>query len=422
MLQLISMAFIWLLYHIYRIRIHEFCIYNIYIQYNNYKLYKIQKVFTNLCVISYMKGGIIMCIRVLSRYERLTRDKKEDMTKKLIKAKMGAIENIKNIEDIYDIETFKKSIEIIEEQYKNIENKSIFHYTSAEGLKSIIENKQIWFSKTDFLNDKDEIKHTYDLIENIIGGTRLLETRGDKELNKEIEEFKGYLDKALLGEGNSFNRVNSYSASFSMNGDSNLLWEGYSKDDGYNIEFNSNAIYSIVCDVNKLNLDCICIAHTVIYEEEEQINLLKNEVIDIYKIFKYCKKFDKLEEFENLISSNISNIVVYSLFFKSAEFKPEDEYRIIMSFVDDTIEERSFKIRVKNGAFIPYKEVLILKNTTGVNEMPINSITISPKNNLDIVENGIDYLLKLNNVEGIHEEAKWTNKIKIKKSEIPYRY
>ena len=47
-------------------------------------------------------------------------------------------------------------------------------------------------------------------------------------------------------------------------------------------------------------------------------------------------------------------------------------------------------------------------------------ITISPKNNLDISENGTRYLLKFNGVRGANYNVE--DSILIQKSNIPYRY
>ncbi|NRT92917.1 hypothetical protein [Clostridium beijerinckii] len=47
-------------------------------------------------------------------------------------------------------------------------------------------------------------------------------------------------------------------------------------------------------------------------------------------------------------------------------------------------------------------------------KLPIKSITIGPKNTLDIAEKGLRYLLKWNGFEKYD--------VRIKKSDIPYRY
>ena len=34
---------------------------------------------------------------------------------------------------------------------------SIYHYTSISGLKGILENKRLWFTHIDYMNDRDEV-------------------------------------------------------------------------------------------------------------------------------------------------------------------------------------------------------------------------------------------------------------------------
>ena len=43
------------------------------------------------------------------------------------------------------------------EMERIIKQKYIYHYTSREGLKGILNSGKLWFSKIDCLNDRDEI-------------------------------------------------------------------------------------------------------------------------------------------------------------------------------------------------------------------------------------------------------------------------
>jgi hypothetical protein len=47
---------------------------------------------------------------------------------------------------------------------KPVKPKCLHHYTTAEGLKGIIENQEIWASDIFSLNDAKEIYHGRDLL------------------------------------------------------------------------------------------------------------------------------------------------------------------------------------------------------------------------------------------------------------------
>lgn len=303
---------------------------------------------------------------------------------------------------INDIVDFKKSLESIQTQLHEINSEKfkIYHYTSGEGLKGIIENKELWFTNADFLNDRTEIQHTHILIDKVLDGFR------SEKNQDEIEEFKGYIHNYVKPD----NRI--YSASFSLDKDSNLLWANYATDDGYNIEFDINKLDSILVDCNNDDDGVIFgrIFSPVNYDEKMQKKLLQTELISLYKIFKYCKEND-MNEFLELSETNRINIILYSLFFKRKEFVQEQEFRTALICVDDSKKADVLKVRIKNGACIPYAAISIASDKYKV---PIKSITIGPKNNLDIAENGLRYLLKWNGFEKYH--------VTINKSKIPYRY
>ena len=54
------------------------------------------------------------------------------------------------------------------QDYKMGEFETLYHYTSADGLKSIIENKTLRFSDYRFLNDIDEIQYGKNIFFNVI--------------------------------------------------------------------------------------------------------------------------------------------------------------------------------------------------------------------------------------------------------------
>lgn len=310
--------------------------------------------------------------------------------------------NVDEFEEIKDIGDFKKSLKFFEDKLNqtNWDKYKIYHYTTGEGLKSIIENKELWFTNCGFLNDRTEIEHAYNMIDIALDGFN------SKENPNDIEEFKDYIGRYIKDNDGI------YSASFSLDNDSNLLWSNYATDDGYNIEFDINKLDSMLYDYDDDSDGVILgkIISPVNYDEKIQKQLLQTELISLYKIFKYCKAND-MNDFWELSEINRININLQSLFFKRKEFKQEKEFRIALICVDDSKKGNVFKLRVKNGACIPYAAISLSDSEY---KFPIKSITIGPKNTLDIAEKGLEYLLKWNGFEKYD--------VRIRKSNIPYRY
>lgn len=46
--------------------------------------------------------------------------------------------------------------------YKEVPHKTLFHYTTQNGLLGIIESKSLWLSDNQYMNDMTEYNHTID--------------------------------------------------------------------------------------------------------------------------------------------------------------------------------------------------------------------------------------------------------------------
>ena len=167
-----------------------------------------------------------------------------------------------------------------------------YHYTSSDGLKSILKNRSIYFTDCQFLNDTQE---------------RL-------SINKEVDKFWHYnreaYDKNFINilngvyieayEDNGFfyseryvdcgikDEVSRYYVfSCSENNDCLNLWKYYSKNgtyEGYNIGLNEFALTDEWIDRDN-NIAIIC--SRVIYEQEEKQEKIEEAVNGLYEA--WCK-------------------------------------------------------------------------------------------------------------------------------------
>ena len=150
----------------------------------------------------------------------------------------------------------------------------LYHYTTAEGVRGIVENREFMATKSDFLNDKLEFQYAIEVMERLtekyIVNAPLREVFFLK-LQKEIEKLRMITtvceDHPCKEEGLSF-----YVVAFSKLQNNALLWAEFTDFKGYCLEF----------DYMKLveGFEHRVFLHgTVIYDEEEQMNGLLESLL-----------------------------------------------------------------------------------------------------------------------------------------------
>ena len=128
------------------------------------------------------------------------------------------------------------NFERIKQDFDNLP-RTIFHYTSADGLNGILCNSQLWFTRWDSLNDTSEHRYIHSIIRTCLDELNLDDsyTKYLHALNETFLSFKQ--DNANIQIDKHI-----YLASFSSNGDSVPMWTYYTKsaqNNGYCIGFDS---------------------------------------------------------------------------------------------------------------------------------------------------------------------------------------
>ena len=277
---------------------------------------------------------------------------------------------------------------------------SIYHYTSADGLKSILqsyndENKgKLWFSHYNYLNDYSELQYICSVVKECLEDLR----------NENPVLYHIY--KGKQGEVDFENRLSKhlssldvYVASFSMEVDKLNMWLHYTKDQnssGYCIEFQS---FEFLSNMVKLNDGALLRGSPVIYDKNDQKTLISS-VLQTYdgQIYKPDELTD--EERASFFQPIFELFSFLAPFIKHEAFAGECEYRIIcISPHPDCIMTRT-----KNGHFVPYIELYYDREK-------IKSITCSPTLYQCPVEIGLKALLSAYELPSCE----------IKRSGIPFR-
>ncbi len=236
----------------------------------------------------------------------------------------------------------------------------IYHYTSAAGMLGILTNENLWFTRWDSLNDTSENLIVHDCIEEALN--KYAHEPQFVEYVREINEVqrdskkKGYIDRDL------------YLASFSSNADSLALWNCYSKNaqsDGYCIGFDNPNLFS----------DYPVILAKVLYDKEEQMNVVHHVLKRLFRIYdSYIKNPNTLHDTYREVGKAFDFVFEdIGIFFKHSAFKGEEEVRVSIRKYDDDEKLKSIvpQIRESRALLIPYLEIPFDKAL-------VKSVTISP--------------------------------------------
>ncbi len=301
-----------------------------------------------------------------------------------------------NIGNIMNKEKTKLEAEIMEFfKEREPQVKYLYHYTTPEGLKGIIEKKQLWITDRNFMNDAEDRKYPIDLFE-----------------EKKIELKNKFKD----GEGDIVNILNQFSTemteyvfSLSLEGDLSNQWAQYSKNSGYCLVFNAKKLIQYMHDNICYNSCRMSLTFNhVIYNKKDQLDLIDIYLRNIDDMYENVKNepFGELRCFAvyNQITSNIKHYNNHC----------EKEYRFIFSehnMIKDKSLEKDFVIR--NGAFNPIIKFPcnVLEDKGFDKKLPIEKIIISPYIQDENTRNGL--LLYIRNKWGevldnfvIHSKSK----------------
>ena len=293
------------------------------------------------------------------------------------------------------------------------EGEKIYHYTNLSSLKGIVTQQSFWVTKSDFLNDKNELRYAYKVTkkvcEKLIPNARnraLLQ----KMLKEKVAELNILVEDQVMS--------GCYVLSFSKGYDSLLLWTEFAKSQGYCMEFDYGQLRSGIH--KKMKMDGY-----VIYNKKEQCKLVENTFLRILKrkddgrhilrkkLFSETEIVTE-EEMEQFVNEFALCSFLYSMFFKKECFQEEQEYRFVFwAFHEDSGMEMfpeltPIHFRERAQTLIPYIEVSYAHNG---GQNPIRAITVGPKNNSDLAVKGIQYFLRNEKIN-----------IPVYESKIPLRY
>ncbi|MDH3997541.1 MAG: DUF2971 domain-containing protein [Desulfuromonadales bacterium] len=279
-----------------------------------------------------------------------------------------------------------------------------YHYTTLEGLKGIIQDRIFFATQAPFLNDESEVRHTFDLLRDILNKKMIIQEMSSKRSGS-YEPFRGQVLTSLVNVFSNphalINPVKSYICSFTRNGNLLSQWRAYGGNNGsISIGFDEEQLKKFCKEQGMSIFECV-------YEHEKK-RVSINEQVEKFLQESYLKNggsFDQ-ELLEQKFEQLTMEIFHKSLFFKHHSFHEEKEHRIVCHQKLAESEAYGIKFRTGDIGLIPYVCLPILQ------KLPIGNIYIGPNKNSHLIKIAVDELLE-------KEELKIFGEII--SSDIPYR-
>ncbi len=252
------------------------------------------------------------------------------------------------------------------------EGEMLYHYTKCEAAASILRSRDLFATKSSFLNDSNEMGFILHVAQQVIG-----------ELPS--KKWQNLLLKELTETMEDFRRHDNYVLSLSEEADSITLWSEFGEETGYNLAFDGTELLSCISEHHR-----IACHGRVIYRRAEQEEILRNLLLTIIpgkigmpfaEIVSLAAQEKDTVPFSQLCRKFGNALGVYALFFKQEEFQPEREYRCV--FRPESPKEVHF--RSKEGFLLPYMIISVSDEKV----LPVRKITVAPKNHVDLARKGM---------------------------------
>lgn len=270
---------------------------------------------------------------------------------------------------------------------------NLYHFTDINALKSIIDNKKLWLTRYDFLNDTEEIKYIVKIIEH--NKSAIQEPDTLIFINECLEILSLFFDqdstdsldkeKMRIVDSIKDSLSNIYILSNSTKDDNLSLWHYYSGGTGCSIKISKNDFLKQSENLNTSirNKDAHIFMRTINYID----NSIPSKLFHLIQTI-YINDLLSLEQKKYLVCVHV---LYEGIFTKNINMLQEEEFRIAVVLNKDckyTNDKLFTRFRPAKNTIIPYIEINIDPRSL------IQEICIAPLNKIDIAKKGFQEYLK----------------------------
>jgi hypothetical protein len=275
----------------------------------------------------------------------------------------------------------------------------LWHYTDAEGLKGIIEKRELWFSHVAHLNDTSEDLLAHKMIE------AKIEARVRTRTGVERQALE------LLAEKSKEARVlGRYVTCFCEDGDLLSQWRSYGADGGgYSVGFESGAL-EILAQTQDTTFFL-----PVIYDRSLQESWIENIIDSLLATLVAFEAANTIRPEDqdiliNMCATRMTIVLLVSqLGFKDPAFAEEKEWRIVRLCDQD---KTKLEFRARRNRLIPFLKVdMQVPTLAGSKSLPVSLVHVGPTHGQGPAVAAVELLLAQNQLGMVNVEP----------SQVPYR-
>jgi len=233
---------------------------------------------------------------------------------------------------------------------------TLYHYTTTTGLLGIVDNREIWASHTQYLNDQREFKHAISIIESEIEAMKM--ERQHAEQRDMLDEMSSVLKDSET--------MNVCVCSFSERGDVLSQWRAYGGGAGFSIGFSGDFLRRISDSKQFWLTKCI-------YDEAQQRSVMRALLNDVLHENEQREPNDD----ERVDGGNLGAYLNrYAPILKHKSFEEEQEWRIISRPLPCSRD--GFTFRPGTSMLIPFFKIPLFTETE---RFQIKEVIVGPPPN-----------------------------------------
>ena len=266
----------------------------------------------------------------------------------------------------------------------------LYHYTDADGLLGIIEDKQLWATSILHLNDSQEFNYLRE------SALKYLK-RCLREKGRELFHMDNFAKVARAIKPQRFVFC------LSKHGDRLSQWRGYCpKGGGYSIGFPKSSFPTSVGRGRKIVFKC---QYGMTGEDAKRtLRVIGDPLVDAIRRSCNTSKAERESYLVGPVSNFLDGVGKHAHRFKHPKFIEEHEWRVVFN---SPTPPASVKYRVTQLGIVPYIEVPFSKTEP----LPISEIIVGPTREPDLAENTIRGFLAQHGL----------SHVSVNISKIPYR-
>jgi len=266
--------------------------------------------------------------------------------------------------------------EFIADKYSTNPQDTLYHYTSSDGLKGILETDTIRATDFGYLNDKSEMLHGIEIFKK---ASSTIKKQDLKIFETKFDYYDDYLK--VIKDINFVDDI--FVCSFSTKKNCLNQWRAYTpKEGGYSIGFSSK-------DLAHHAYESKCRLFKCLYKYEDQLKLAKKILGDLLYFFDSNQQ--NYDVSKSTFATHIRSAVKFFCpILKNYAFKDESEWRLVTSY--RTLNAKDVCFISKNETLVPYISI-DLKNVN------IPEIWVGPGMSSDLRDRSIRRFIDVYNID-----------------------